>query len=226
MKVGSVITRVRNIAGDTNVIQFTDSDIVDWLNDGIRDCVINNGLLQKNATSSTAVGTAEYSLPPDIMKLHSVTVDGSKLGGLTFEEWQQRFGSKGSDQDTGRPVLFYVWASKLTLFPIPDEVLDLKISYIYTPAALTFVGVNGIADSNTKDQDLPVPSEYQSRLVDYCLAQVAQQDGDSNLYMLKMQEFATGVSQLKDKPEYQDDMYPFINVSNRDSGWDVLDGQY
>ena len=226
MKVGSVITRVRSIAGDTNVMQFTDSDIIDWLNDGIRDCVISNNLLQKDASSSTAVGVAEYQLPSDIIKLHSVTVDGSKLGGLTFEEWQQRHGAPEASSETGRPVLFYIWAGKLVLYPSPDQVFSLKISYINSPVELSYAGTNGVADSTTKNQNLPLPVEYQPRLVDYCLAQVAQQDGDNNTYALKMQEYATGVSQLKDKPEYQDDMYPFINVSNRDSGWDVLDGTY
>lgn len=220
MKVGSIITRVRSIAGDTAVMQFTDSDIIDWLNDGVRECAIQNGLLQKNATSSTAVGTSEYTIPADIMKLHSVTVDGTKLASQTLQEWQENSGGQGATLVEGRPSSFYVWATKINLYPVPTEVLPFVISYIYKPTELTYAGTGGAADAGTKDQDLPLPVDYQSRLVDYCLAQVAQQDGDSNLYQLKITEFQTGVTQLKDKPEYTDDLYPFISVSNRDAGWE------
>jgi hypothetical protein len=220
MNVGSIITRVRSIAGDTAVLQFTDSDIVDWLNDGIRDCAISNNLLQKNATSTTAVGTTEYTLPTDIMKLHSVTVGGEKLRSQTLQEWQEFSGPSEGAGVQGRPQNFYVWAGKINIWPVPTESQSLVVSYSYQPADLTYAGTGGIGDSTTKAQEVPLPSGYHARLVDYCLAQVAQQDGDSNLYQLKLMEFQTGVSQLKDKPEYTEDLYPFIATSARDSGWD------
>ncbi len=219
MKVSSVITRVRSIAGDTAVLQFTDSDIIDWLNDGVRHCVIDNGLLQKNATSSTAVGQAQYDLPTDIMKMHSVSVGGVKLTGQTLQEWQEDSADGAAATATGTPASFYVWATKINLSPTPNAVKPLVISYTYKPAELTYAGSAGVADATTKNQDLPIPVEYQSRLVDYCLAQVAQQDGDVNLYQIKMQEFSTGVQQLRDKPETQEDLYPFRSVSDRDAGW-------
>lgn len=223
MKVGDIITRVRGVAGDDLVLQFTDSQIVDWLNDGIRECAIQNNLLQKNATSNTVAGTAEYTLPPDILKLHSVTVAGEKLRGQTLQEFQDSSVAVQSGSDTGQPVVFYVWADKITLSPIPDTIKSMVVSYTYNPVDLTFAPVNpgsGVADNATKIQVLSLPVGYQSRLVDYCLAQVAQQDGDNNLYAIKMQEFQTGVTMLKDQPEYTQDMYPSISVSARDSGWD------
>lgn len=220
MKVGSVIQRVRSIAGDTAVLQFTDSDIIDWLNDGVRECALQNSLLQKNATSSTAVGVSQYDLPTDIMKLHSVTVDGEKLLSQTLQEWQETSAQQGAGTTSGQSLSYYVWATKITLFPTPDAVKSLVVSYTYLPSDLTYNGANGVGDNTTKNQDLPLPVEYQARLVDYCLAQVAQQDGDSNLYQLKMQEFQTGVSSLKEKPEAREDVYPSISVSSRDSGFD------
>ncbi len=218
MDVGSVITRVRSIAGDTAVLQFTDSDIIDWLNDGIRECAIQNSLLQKNATSTTAVGTVEYDLPTDIMRLHSVSVGGEKLRSQTLQEWQETSGDAGAATAQGQPQSFYVWATKINLYPAPTEEAAFVVSYTYQPEDLTYVGAGGVADTATKAQSLPLPTGYQSRLVDYCLAQVAQQDGDSNLYQLKLLEFQTGVTQLKDKPEFNEDLYPFISVSSRDSG--------
>jgi hypothetical protein len=220
MNVGSVIKRVRSIAGDSAVLQFTDSDVIDWLNDGIRECAIQNHLLQKNASNTTTPGVSEYNIPTDILRLHSVTVGGLKLRSQTLQEWQEFSGDVGADEAQGRPTDFYVWATKLRMWPTPTESLPFVIAYTYKPVELEYNGSDaGIADTDTNNQALGIPTEYHTRLVDYCLAQVAQQDGSNDLYQLKMQEFITGVSQLKDKPEVNEDLYPSISVSSRDAGY-------
>lgn len=213
MLVSDIISRVRNIAGDINVLQFTDATVIQWINDGMRQCAIDNGLLQKRGTQNTVVDQTDYNLPADILRLHSVKYDGNKLPIRTLEEYD-KIGSF-DDTGSGTPVGCYVWAAKLTLFPKPDAIKVLIIDYIYSPVEVTVAG------------DTPgIPASYHSRLVDYCLAQVAQQDGDLNLYQLKMQEFSTGVSALKDLPEYEDDLYPSMSISVRDMGHDWEEGMY
>lgn len=207
MKVQDIITRVRNIAGDIDVLQFTNDQLVDWINDGVRECAVQNNLLQKRATQNLVVGTTDYNLPADILKLHSVKIDGEKIRIQTLEEFDQ---FTRDSTNTGMPIAAYVWAGKLTLWPKPNTVKPLIIDYTYDPVLLT------VANIATDTPDLPVG--YHARLVDYCLAQVAQQDDDMPRYQLKMQEFATGVQTLKDIPEWQDDLYPSISVSPRDMG--------
>jgi hypothetical protein len=68
-----------------------------------------------------------------------------------------------------------------------------------------------------------LPVGYHVRLVDYCLAQVAQQDDDMNRYQLKMEEFRSGVHNLKDQSEWENDYYPMIGISARDSGQEYLE---
>lgn len=208
MKVSDIIRRVRNIAGDTAVLQFTDDMCMDWINDALRDIYKDNlDLAQKTGSVSTVVGVGTITLPSDIMKLHSVTYEGIKLQGFTMQQFENDF--KQGDDGESTPRVYYVWGGVLNLYPIPSAVGALRINYSRTPAEVTAVA------------DVPdAPESYHSRLVDFCLAQVAQQDGDNNLYQIKMQEFATGVSSLKDHPEYDNDLYPFISVSDRDSGLD------
>lgn len=210
MKVSDIITRVRNIAGDTQQIQFSDASVVDWINDGVRECAIANNLLQKRATQASVANQGDYDLPPDLLKLHSVKYNQGKLRILTLEEFDAQ-ANEGSF--TGTPQLAYIWAGKLTLYPAPDSSYPLSIDYIYDPAQ---VSVDAL------DVDPPLPVGYHARLVDYCLAQVAQQDDDMNRYAVKMQEFQTGTMNLKDLPEYENDLYPSISVSTRDMG----DGYY
>lgn len=222
MKTSEIILRVRNTAGDTNVMQFDDKTLIDWINDGTRECVLQNLLLQKSASQNTVVGVNSITPPTDILKLHSITFDNAIIKGMTLEEFNRSY---PNPTDTGSPILYYTWASKIVLYPIPDSVKSLTLNYVREP---TYVDRAAYVANTATDLVPDLPVGYHGRLVDYCLAQVAQQDGDNNLYQLKMQEFNTGNSQLKDHPEYNDDLYPFISVSTRDSGYDSAypDGYY
>lgn len=210
MKVTDIISRVRNIAGDTDVLQFSDESIIAWINDAMREIASDNQLLQKSATQTVTSGTNKYTLPTDILKFHSVMYDNRDLRFIDFQTAKQE-GYLNSDE--GTPFVCWVWAGNLVLHPIPNEEKSLELIYTRNPREVE------------AEADVPeVPSSYHNRLVDYCLAQVAQQDGDTNLYAVKMEEFRTGVQSLKDQPEWENNQYPFINVSPADYGY--YDGQY
>lgn len=211
MKVEDVINRVRTSAGDMSALQFTNDQVLAWINDGIRECAVDNNLLQKRGSQNSVVGQGDYALPSDILKLHSIKYDNEKLRFLTLEEFDQYYSGVGtSTTDVGTPQVAYVWAGVLKLFPVPQDVKQIIIDYLYDAP------VHLIANIATDEVGLPVG--YHSRIVDYCLAQVAQQDDDIERYLAKMQEFKTGVQQLKDQPESTYDLYPSISVSERDSG--------
>lgn len=207
-----VITRVRNTSGDTTAVQFTNSQVCDWVNDGIRECATINNLLQKRGTQNTVVNQASYPLPTDILKMHSVKYDNEKLPVLTLEEFDERYAGVGANvtQNPGTPSVSYVWAGVLTLYPTPSAIKVLVIDYLYTPPLLT----SPASDAT----EIPLPISYHSRIVDYCLAQVAQQDDDMTRYQIKMQEFKTGVQDLKDQPETTYDLYPSFSIDARDMG--------
>lgn len=209
MKLSAVINRVRNSAGDTDALQFTDASLLDWINDGIRECALSNNLLQKTATQLSVPGVGTYTLPNDILKLYTVRYDSTKLEVLTLEEFDQRFSGAQGDTSVDTPGVCYIWAGSLHLYPTPSAEHNISIEYIYYPQELS---------TDNLDAELPLPVGYHSRIVDFCLAQVAQQDDDINRYASKMQEFYTGVQLLKDQPEYTEDLYPSISVSSRDMG--------
>lgn len=203
MKVSDIIRRVRNIAGDVEALQFKDTDIIAWINDAMREAASDNNLLQKTGTSQTVAGTNKYAIPTDILKLHSIRYDGNDLTIITLDEAKEReFLNSGE----GTPAWVWVWAGNMTLYPTPNEAKTLEIDYTRHPTEI---------DSEQSTPEIPVM--YHMRIVDYCLAQVAQQDDDLNRYQLKMEEFRTGVYNLKDQPEWENNMYPMISVSEGDS---------
>lgn len=216
MLVSDIMARVRSMASDNDAIQFSDVDLINWINDGIRECAKDNQLLQKTATQNFVVGTSAYDLPTDILKLHSIKVDGQKVRVLTLAEFEA-YG--GDSTDSGDPVVAYVWGGKANFYPKPSRVIPLTIEYTYDPPLVTN-DTNPITGKNVAP---PLPVGYHVRLVDYCLAQVAQQDDDMPRYQLKMEEFRTGVHNMKDDATETEDYYPMIGVSSRDTGQEWLE---
>jgi hypothetical protein len=210
MLVSDVISRVRKSSGDEDVLQFTDATVRDWINDAAKECASENLLLQKTATQVVTAGTTDYALPTDILKLHSVRYDNEKIRLMDMNEFDEKISGFG-ETTRSTPTLGYVWAGKLVIYPAPDNsTKSLAISYTRTPAEV-------VANGDSID----LPAMYHRRIVDYCLAQVAEQDDDENRYQLKMEEFRSGISALKDQQEWEQDAYPMITVSDRDGGGEL-----
>ena len=217
MNVSDVARRVREAAGDTAVLQFTNSTLTDWINDGVRECIIENSLLQARASQNLVVGTSDYTLPTDIFKLHSVTVDGFKLEVLTLEQWQERNAGEFSiPTPSGSPFVCYVYAGVLTIWPKPDKVLPLVINYSKLPTSTVYTEPAGVP--TWTPNTFSIPEQYHNRIVTYCLAQVALQDDLYDKYQALMDQFKTGVIALDHAAKTEEDLYPFISVSSRDQG--------
>lgn len=214
MLVSEVGSRVRRMAGDESATLYDDALLIDWINDGIRECVLDNMLLQKSGTMPSVVGTSEYTLPVDVLKLYSIRYNGLKLPVLTLEEFDEKFTTDGTEK--GTPEVAIIWAGKIRLYPAPDAVKDIKIDYSYAPAEIALVLQGG--EYVLPQTEVPLPATYHRRIVDYCLAMIAEQDDDMGRYQLKMEEFRSGVQNLKDHPESTHDLYPTISVETRDMG--------
>ncbi len=207
MKYSQAIEQVRIMAGDINVLQFTDDDVLNWLNNAVRECALINNLLQVSASTTLTSGDNTEVLPTDILKLHSVKVNKRKIQVLTMQEFNEQYPNVDITAN-GDPQTCYVWAGTINFWPTPGTNLPLIIDYIKDPP--------NVLIANIASTDIPLPVGYHQRLIDYCLAQVAQQDDDMNRYQIKMQEFLTGVQSLKDQPEYTQDLYPHMSPASDD----------
>lgn len=214
MLVEDIVRRVRETAGDITALQFSQTTLTDWINDGIRECVIENSLLQARGTTPSVVGQTDYNLPVDIFKLHSVYFDDRRLQIITLQEWEEMWGPDPSPGNSA-PQVCYIYAGSLTVWPPPDSVATIKINYTKLPTAITYTA----APDTWTPTSPPINEAYHNRLVAYCLAQIALQDEDNYKYTMLMQEFKTGVRDTRDSAN-EDDLYPFISVSPRDSGVD------
>jgi hypothetical protein len=206
MLVSEIATRVKRQFGDEAGAQIEDADIIRWVNDAMLDIARNNNLLQISATTATTAGTAEYTLPTDILSLRAIKYKNVKLNGLSMEDFDQML--IDSTTTTGTPQAYYIYARKVTLYPAPSSSgsTDLKIYYNRVPTQVTLV-------SDTPE----IPIQYHTRIVEYCIAQAAELDDNLAQYQIKMGQFQAGINNLKDdNTGEEDDYYPFISSSVRD----------
>lgn len=205
MLVGDVVRRVRESAGDTAVLQFGNSTIIDWINDAQRRCVEENSLLQVRATAVMVVDQSSYTLPEDMFKVHSVLVDTTSLELLSLAEFQAR-NYDLTLKDT--PTVGCIYAGKLDLYPKPNKAGSIYVNYTKTPKEIRYI--NDGTNEGFSPNNFDIPVAFHSRIVTYCLAQVALQDDDYQKYQALMQEFLTGVVDLSHLKDQTEAAYPSI----------------
>lgn len=213
MQMQDIVRRVRDLAGDSGALQFTNATLTDWVNDAVLECAEENSLLQKTAATSTVAGQHQYDLPADIYKIYSINVDNQSIRLMTLQEFKAL--NSTSTVDQGTPNQAYIWSGKLFLSPTPNQVLPLRIDYIYNPVLAVYTNDLDVA---WKEWVPAIPSSYHRRLVSYCLAMVAYQDDNQERGDLLMSQFKTGVIDQKNLGTTEDDLYSFISVSPRDMG--------
>jgi hypothetical protein len=210
MNVLEIKRRVKRGVGDESGGQITDADIIDWINDAQAEICRLNDVIQVIGTLPTVIGTGLYALTglADILKLRMVKYDGMTLKGLSQQEADEFISTYDQGLGTGTPTHFWIFANKITLFPVPSAVKNLNIYYIRKPLAVAI------------DADIPeLPIQYHKQIVDYCIAHAKQQDDDMSAYAIKMQEFAGNVRDSRiDEDWTTQEYYPSISISRDDAG--------
>lgn len=212
MLVSDIKRRVKRAFGDESGSQITDTDIIDWINDAQIEICRSNDVIQVIGTIATTINVGLYSLTAlaDILKLVTVKYDGMTLKGMTQQEADEFISTY--DQGvlgTGIPQYFWIFAGKITLYPVPSQVKNLSIYYIRKPLAVAI------------DADIPeIPVQYHTQIVDYCIARSRQQDNDVNGYLTKMTEFKGNVKESAiDEDWVSQQFYPNISVSRDDTDY-------
>lgn len=210
LTVADIAIRVKRQFGDEYGAQVTDADILRWVNDAMRDIALRNNLLEVKAVTATVADQQDYTLPSDLLTLHSVRYGTDKLASMTLQE-ADAFLDKSST--TGIPMHYSVWGRTISLYPRPaSATTSLNIYYTRQPLV-----VNDNADTPE------IPSAYHLRLVEYCIAQAYELDSEMASYAAKMQQFNANVASTKDNGEWESrDSYPSITVSADDAdvaGW-------
>lgn len=159
-----VISYVLRQVGDESGVQFTEEDIIRWINAAQRDIIYTNKELNQVEVAVNLVqDQTRYPVIsdiPSILRIHSIERDGNLVDNISLEDYQ----SKNVPQD-----LNYWWqyAGVINISPAPkeDQPEGLLIRYTKSP--------DRISDSA---QLLGVPDSYFKAVVDYCLKEAYELD--------------------------------------------------
>lgn len=125
---------------------YSNSEITQWLNDGVEDICLDIEPLARNATVNIVADTHEYALPCDIINVRFAMYGGTgewvKLSECKYEDL---FDNNSDWEDTTNlsnesvPSMFYWRGNIVGLYPIPGAALTagLRIYYTYIPTEMS-----------------------------------------------------------------------------------------
>lgn len=177
MDVQEILTSVQREFGDEAGVQLTEADVIRWINQGMRQIVMQNeNLLLVEAVQSTLAGIQSYPEPVDLLILKGVhyraanTTQYLKLKGYELSTFNEIVdGWDGSTEGGGVPVAYTVVNTSIKLWPVPSSTIAsaLKVYYNRSPVDVT-------ATSDTPE----LPLLYHDALVKHCMLQAYKMDED------------------------------------------------
>lgn len=167
--VQDVITAIQRQFGDESQTQLKSSDIIRWINEGQMTLAVDTNYLRDTTTDVTVGGMGQYSFnTKQIIAIDSLNYDGAPLPNISFEEFQAKYLEQYSSTVSTTPVVWYEYAGKINLFPVPSASgAVLTLYFVAYPPAVS--GTNEL---------LSIPDSLYSALLKYCLEQAYILDDD------------------------------------------------
>lgn len=175
-----LLADVRERVDESTSHMWEDTELRRWINDGARDVARKTETLLTTQTIDGVVGTASYTMPTDIIRVHRVewiTEAGDQIYPLEYRDynsadsvwWTQQ------NQTEGIPVIFTMWGFpptlQLILYPVPVDVGTIKIYYYRLPTELTL-------DGSESDQSVEIPEGWHDVIADYVEYRALRKDRD------------------------------------------------
>jgi len=206
-----VIEAVNRQVGDEAEIQFTQSDILRWINQAQLEIIIKNTTINE-ASAVTNIVKDQDKYPilsdpafADLNKLQTVLYDGRPLKNLTFQEAMDYI--IDGDNEPGTPSIWYVKAGLLNLWPKPDKAITGGLTLYYNKKPKKIV---------TAGETLGVPDTFFNAILQYVIAQALEMDENWQAAGVKAQQFEVSVNSQQHMTVEQTAWYPSIQPDPED----------
>ena len=208
-RVLSILSKAREELGDTNNTRFTNSKLLEHLNDGIKDFILSTKSLKERLYVELASNVAIYDISKYALFVERVEYINTKIDTLSFKEldsintmWQYETGnvvkaitfehqSKGSFRIYPRlnTVNNNIVSSSdygiLVDFSLDDDIagipsiIDVEQN-LQAYLVLYVIKKPNIITLTTPDEELELDELYDKAFVHYIKAQCLRNDSDSN----------------------------------------------
>ena len=208
-RVLSILSKAREELGDTNNTRFTNSKLLEHLNDGIKDFILSTKSLKERLYVELASNVAIYDISKYALFVERVEYMNTKIDTLSFTEldsintmWQYETGnvvkaitfehqSKGSFRIYPRlnTVDNNIVSSSdygiLVDFSLDDDIVGIPSiidveQNLQAYLVLYVIKKPNIITLTTPDEELELDELYDKAFVHYIKAQCLRNDSDSN----------------------------------------------
>ena len=208
-RVLSILSKAREELGDTNNTRFTDSKLLEHLNDGIKDFILSTKSLKERLYVELASNVAIYDISKYALFVERVEYMNTKIDTLSFTEldsinamWQYETGnvvkaitfehqSKGAFRIYPRlnTVSNNIVSSSdygiLVDFSLDDDIVGIPSiidveQNLQAYLVLYVIKKPNVITLTTPDEELELDELYDKAFVHYIKAQCLRNDSDSN----------------------------------------------
>lgn len=203
--IEDVRARINETEAQASTGFYTDSDLINWVNEGCRDIARRAECLWEFSTQPVSSNVQVYPAPNNIIRIHKIEFSPTNSV-LTYPvspsnilNMDQVWGIQ-QNIPSSYPSLFSLWGNppnlNIKLFPVPGESGILNIFYFRLPAIAT------ISDY------LDIPEGWQDCVVLYCEYIAKRKDGDPLWkdvkmdYEQKLQDLIASTSEYHDQANF------------------------
>jgi hypothetical protein len=208
-RVLSILSKAREELGDTNNTRFTDSKLLEHLNDGIKDFILSTKSLKERLYVELASNVAMYDISKYALFVERVEYMNTKIDTLSFTEldsintmWQYETGnvvkaitfehqSKGAFRIYPRlnTVSNNIVSSSdygiLVDFSLDDDIVGIPSiidveQNLQAYLVLYVIKKPNVITLTTPNEELELDELYDKAFVHYIKAQCLRNDSDSN----------------------------------------------
>jgi len=171
-----LVTRVGELINDPNHTRWSTSQKQERVEEAQERFVVDTRCLINSSSTSVVAGTAEYSLPTDILDIERVTHNGIELTRMSKADFDF-YTNRNWASDQGRPERYYVDLDpdnkKIGLYPKPQAAdagsSNLIIDYVQIPTELS-------SDSSTPFNSHTLLTPYHMAIVYWAAKELLNAD--------------------------------------------------
>lgn len=151
LTLAQLTTRLRDRLNESTARQWTDQQLKSWINEGVKDIARKTESLTDRQTIAAIVGTGEYSLSANCLRVHWVewaATDDNQTTPLDFSDVMNMdgFGWSSRSLQANRPYAYTLWGVlpniKLIVHPKPSVAGNFTIYYYRLPTDLSVAGAD------------------------------------------------------------------------------------
>lgn len=208
-RVLSILSKAREELGDTNNTRFTDSKLLEHLNDGIKDFILSTKSLKERLYVELASNVAMYDISKYALFVERVEYMNTKIDTLSFTEldsinamWQYETGNvvKAITFEHQSKGAFRIYPRLNTVdnnivsssdygilvdFSLDDDIVGIPSiidveQNLQAYLVLYVIKKPSMITLTTPDEELELDELYDKAFVHYIKAQCLRNDSDSN----------------------------------------------